>query len=393
MVCEVRDDCPRHYAREELVALAKECGIRISRDPPLKGPKTMTELCEAIREINVPPPPNENCVIHTGCPKGLSRARLIQIAKDCRVSIQRAAPHKGPKNMTELCADVKAVATIRDDDTGFTDTNETFGQTIEYILCDLANIPADVSEARISREIARDPAIREMLQTAMAALPARLARHSAANQNEVDFVLENGNTLSVKTTINNQTKICPQVIGQMTVRRFLERFGYLANFSLAANAPADAADAGSVRVVKNILLRHIGFMLNQYLRYVISCDFLLWLHYTTKNKFAMILKKTDVHRKFFDVAKIRFSRPTADDWNESNTVYYDDVSIGEFQIHTKRSAVKFRFSMTNLLKVLSNKKKVLTFAFDPRENGMKKKAPSADGIVPTKAKTHKLKSI
>lgn len=374
MVCEVLDDCPRHYTRSELVTIAKECGVRITRDPPLKGQKTMAELCENIRAIGPPPPP-ENCVISTGCPKGLTRSRLLQIAKDCRVAIHRKAPQKGQKNMAELCDAIKQVAVIRDDNDGFTDTNETFGQTIEYMLCDLAGIPADVSEARINREIAADPPLRAMLQIAMNALPAPLARHSAARQSEVDFVLQNSNTLSVKTTINNQSKVCPQVIGQMTVRRFLERFGYLINFSLT-NADADASQ---IRNVKQILLRHVGFMLNQYLKYTVSCDFLLWLHYTDKNKFAMIVKKSDIHRKFFDVNKIRFSRPTIEDWNESNTVYYDDVSIGEFQIHTKRSAVKFRFSMANLLNVLSNKKKVFTFAFDPRENEIKKKMPSADG--------------
>ena len=37
-------------------------------------------------------------------------------------------------------------------------------------------------------------------------------------------------------------------------------------------------------------------------------------------------------------------------WNESTTVKYNNVSIGEFQIHKKRDAVKFRFILENLKK-------------------------------------------
>lgn len=47
---KVNNDCPKGYKRQELVDLAKENGIRITRLPPLKGSKNMTELCDDLKK-------------------------------------------------------------------------------------------------------------------------------------------------------------------------------------------------------------------------------------------------------------------------------------------------------------------------------------------------------
>ena len=42
-----------------------------------------------------------------------------------------------------------------------------------------------------------------------------------------------------------------------------------------------------------------------------------------------------------------------EDWNESNTVKYNNISIGEFQVHNNRQCYKFRFNFKNLIKILN----------------------------------------
>ena len=38
--------------------------------------------------------------------------------------------------------------------------------------------------------------------------------------------------------------------------------------------------------------------------------------------------------------KFTFTRQTIEKWNESNTVKYDGISIGEFQVHNNRNCFK-----------------------------------------------------
>ncbi len=53
----------------------------------------------------------------------------------------------------------------------------------------------------------------------------------------------------------------------------------------------------------------------------------------------------------FKKEKFTFTRDL-DDWNESNTVKYEGINIGEFQVHKNRNSLKFRFDMRNLIKLL-----------------------------------------
>lgn len=39
------------YARQDLVDLAKQCGLKLTRDKPGKGPKNMVELCDELSKV------------------------------------------------------------------------------------------------------------------------------------------------------------------------------------------------------------------------------------------------------------------------------------------------------------------------------------------------------
>lgn len=51
---------------------------------------------------------------------------------------------------------------------------------------------------------------------------------------------------------------------------------------------------------------------------------------------------------------------TLDSWNESNTVKYCGVSIGEFQVHNNRDCFKFRFDMKKIMRLIDNNVLVIT---------------------------------
>ena len=105
---KVRDDCPKGYKRQELVDIAKSNGIRITRVLPLKGPKNMKELCTDIKSIKRRSNRDETITkVRDECPKGYKRDELVDLAKQYSIKISRNPPLKGPKNMKELCDELK----------------------------------------------------------------------------------------------------------------------------------------------------------------------------------------------------------------------------------------------------------------------------------------------
>jgi hypothetical protein len=54
------------------------------------------------------------------------------------------------------------------------------------------------------------------------------------------------------------------------------------------------------------------------------------------------------HSPNWDMKKISFTQTLAS-WNESCTVKYDGISIGEFQVHNNRNCFKFRFNFSGLI--------------------------------------------
>ena len=103
---KVRDDCPQGYSRPELLEIAKQCNIRLTRIAPLKGPKNMKELCEDIKKYKEP---KVKGIVHEDCPKGYKREQLVELATSNSIRVTRLAPLKGYKNMVELCDDLKTV--------------------------------------------------------------------------------------------------------------------------------------------------------------------------------------------------------------------------------------------------------------------------------------------
>ena len=93
--------------------------------------------------------------------------------------------------------------------------NETIGQTAEYAMCGHFGIKTSISESRISKQICD----KILPQLKLFDLPD--VTESIGHKNtSVDFKCLDGKTLSVKTLKRDDGKICPQVIGQPTLKRW-----------------------------------------------------------------------------------------------------------------------------------------------------------------------------
>lgn len=101
-----------------------------------------------------------------------------------------------------------------------------------------------------------------------------------------------------------------------------------------------------------MVYKNIDKMLHIYATHLFDSDYLLWI-YQKKDKFYYNIFNKDYASNFvWNKEKITFTKKSIEDWNESNTVKYDGLSIGEFQVHRNRNCYKFRFNLVNLIKVI-----------------------------------------
>ena len=90
---------------------------------------------------------------------------------------------------------------------------------------------------------------------------------------------------------------------------------------------------------------------HKYYNNLFCCTKLIYVKYDNKKFKSCVIKKG----KKFNIKNktIRFSKDLAN-WKESSTVYIDDISIGEFQIHNHRDCIKFRWSFEKILNLFKD---------------------------------------
>ena len=161
--------------------------------------------------------------------------------------------------------------------------------------------------------------------------------HTARNGSKFDFRVPGGH-LSAKTT-KGLGKVCPQVIGQTTLKKFCEYFG---------------VDSSSD--IKEYIENNVPKLLTVYIDNTFECPVLYYNKKTESIKLITIKSKIE-----WDPNLIQFSHiKKAKKWNDSTTMYYNDKTLGEFQIHKNRDSVKFRWSFEKLLEMFPDNFEVIT---------------------------------
>ena len=200
---------------------------------------------------------------------------------------------------------------------------EDLGKIFEHAICLLYNTPYDgtykysVQEAEL---------LKERLVKLKDVFPYEI-KHIAKNGSKYDFVSDDGTHLSAKTT-KRDGKVCPQVIGQPSKKKFCEFFG------LATLTNEE---------IKDYIVGNVAALLDVYVEHTFDCPII----YYNKVKNDLLFVKL---KEKINWTNITFSHITKNkSWNESTSIKMDGTPIGEFQIHNHRDGIKFRWSFKNVL--------------------------------------------
>lgn len=239
--------------------------------------------------------------------------------------------------------------------------NEEIGISAEIAIADIFNV--DISNAYRYRGNCNiintlKPVANNIFHTSNIPRPIK---HIAEGQNPIDFLLVNDKTLSVKTNQRAIGKVAPQRIGQPTAETFFEylddTFRFDIHSALKSNGFADTY-ANRAKIFKKFAMKYTTELLREYWSNLFDCDYLVFFYnILTPNKQinnhpdCMVFTKS-INPINWDKSQISFTQ-TLNSWNESCTVKYYGISIGEFQVHTNRNCFKFRFNMSGILHLIT----------------------------------------
>lgn len=228
------------------------------------------------------------------------------------------------------------------------ENNETFGMSAEAAICQYFSLvqPESFKTRALKKYIDK---LLPVIDKAFKEIPAAI-EHSGSRTGDrgeqskcsYDFVLTENRTLSLKT--NKGKMVCPPEVGQPGSSTCLLYFG-------------DFFEPGTNMVnadnFKKMVYENIDKIMPIYVEHLFDSDWLLWIYETKKEGYQyQAISKEEVKKFDWDKSKFTFTKPEIAEWNESNTVKYDGLSIGEFQVHQNRNCFKFRFNMKNLLDLI-----------------------------------------
>lgn len=227
-------------------------------------------------------------------------------------------------------------------------TTETFGISAEKSICDIFNLPIpEEYRNRYSSIICHqiEPIIKNAFQFLPKAIKSTGAETGERGENSkcsYDFLLEGNKTLSLKT--NTGKMICPPEVGQPGAST---AYLYFKDYIDEEEMTNDA--------FKNMVFKYIDKIMPIYVYHLFDSDFLLWI-FKRKDIYSYKIYDSNFARDVvWKKENFSFTKPTIDEWNESNTVKYCGISIGEFQIHKNRACYKFRFNMENFERLINER--------------------------------------
>lgn len=228
---------------------------------------------------------------------------------------------------------------------------EIIGVSAEIAIADSFDIPVNqIYRDRGNIEIVEllSPYIRDIFIENGIPAPLRLV---AENLNDTDFILSDGRTLSVKSNKKDLGKVAPQIVGQPTSKTYFEHFKDFFPFQIPEDYQSKA------KIFKEFTFHNIDKVINIYWKYLFHCDYMVYF-FDVLNSAGNISKKPNfivmekIKAPIWDKNKFSFTQDL-NTWNESNTLKYNNISIGEFQVHNHRDNFKFRFNMKNILKLIN----------------------------------------
>ncbi|UQD55391.1 hypothetical protein [Flavobacterium sp. K5-23] len=231
--------------------------------------------------------------------------------------------------------------------------NETFGITFQYAIClkyklenyiSIERVDDDLLDLFISSNIISEIFTgREPIQYLS---DSKEFTSSFIKRCPHNFLLANDETFSVRTFQASGKMFAPKVVGQAGDETFNHFFGHLTTEDI------------SRKNFKEFCLKHIDEMLPIIVDYALVSDYNCWLYFKDKTFHYEILKRDDLPELTFDYKNFTFTKPTAAEWVESNTIKYKGKTVVELQLHTNRAGYKIRLHRENFPSLLKVEKKI-----------------------------------
>lgn len=218
---------------------------------------------------------------------------------------------------------------------------EDLGKIFEMAICLLYEIEYD-GKYKYSLEEAN--IIKDKLHKLKIAFPFKI-KHIAKNGNKYDFVSIDDDkiNLSAKTT-KKDAKVCPQVIGQPSKKKFCNFFGIDLLYDLEQ--------------IKNYIETNVKSLLEIYALNTFDCPIVYYNKH--KNMILFVKLKENINWTNYDISFSHIIKNKK--WNESSCIIINGITIGEFQIHNHRDCIKFRWSFEKLLTLFKDNFEILDLA-------------------------------
>jgi hypothetical protein len=212
---------------------------------------------------------------------------------------------------------------------------EDTGKILEYAFCKLLNTPFN---GNFKYSVEKADAIANKMAPIKDAYVGY--KHTGDRNNLYDFTKSDEEHISLKSVKHkNSWKVCPQIIGQTTKKKFCNKF--------------NITDINVVSI-KTYIENNLNGLLVEYLANTFHCPVLF---YCEESNECMIIKLKETIK--WEEAALEFlHKKKGSEWNESTTIKvthnFKEYSLGEFQIHNHRDGVKFRFDLKTLINVFED---------------------------------------
>ena len=226
-------------------------------------------------------------------------------------------------------------------------TSETLGITAEKTVCDLFGLryPGNFLK-RYSPNL--EQKLKPIILKAFLKLPipveytgSEKGPRGGESKCPYDFVLSGNMLFSLKTNIGRM--VCPPEVGQPSAKTC---YLYFKNYVDEDHMNSD--------VYKRMVLEKIDLIFPIFVEHLFDSDYLLWIYKKNSGFDYKIFKFGFAYGIKWNKNLFTFSKPTVDQWNESNSLKYNGVSIGEFQVHKNRDCYKFRFNLENFYNLVED---------------------------------------
>jgi hypothetical protein len=209
---------------------------------------------------------------------------------------------------------------------------EDLGKIFEMTICILYGI---IFDGKYSYTLQEAEKLLPRIQNLLNLFPYKI-KHTAKNGSRYDFtgVDDEMIRLSAKTT-KKDGKVCPQVIGQPSKKKFCEYF---------------QIDNLELEQIKIYICENIYKLLHIYSSNTFDCPII----YYNKHKNLLLFIKLKQLINWTEHS-IQFSHIIKNKkWGESSTITINKITIGEFQVHNNRDCIKFRWAFEKILNLFKD---------------------------------------